>query len=77
MITQAEEKPCVDPEVVKNLHETYAALQDEPKNTLEYKLQSYIDKQYIFDEELRKECPKDDEEILNDVEENSQDIEIL
>ena len=77
MITQAEEKPCVDPEVVRDLHETYAALQDEPKNTLEYKLQSYIDKQYIFDEELRKECPKDDEEILGDDEENFQDIEIM
>ena len=57
MITQAEEKPCVEPEIVKNLHETYKALQDEPKNTLDHKLQYYIDKQYEFDSELRKECP--------------------
>ena len=60
MITQAEEKPCVDSEVVKSLHETYEALQDEPKNTLEHKLQYYIEKQYEFDQELRKECPVQD-----------------
>jgi hypothetical protein len=63
MITQAEEKPCVDPALVKDLHETYAALQDEPKNTLEYKLQYYIEKQYKFDEELRKDCPIEVEEL--------------
>ena len=63
MITQSEEKPCVDPEVVKDLHETYAALQKEPKNTLEYKLQLYIEKQYKFDEELRKDCPIETEEL--------------
>ena len=63
MITQAEEKPCVDSELVRDLHETYAALQDEPKNTLEYRLQSYIEKQYKFDEELRKDCPVEIEEI--------------
>jgi hypothetical protein len=63
MITQSEEKPCVDPDVVKDLHETYAALQKEPKNTLEYKLQLYIEKQYKFDEELRKDCPIETEEL--------------
>jgi hypothetical protein len=63
MITQSEEKPCVDPEVVKDLHETYAALQKVPKNTLEYKLQLYIEKQYKFDEELRKDCPIETEEL--------------
>lgn len=79
MITQAEEKPCVDPEVVKDLHETYAALQDEPKNTLEYKLQSYIEKQYKFDEELRKDCSVEDEEleVPEVVEEISPDAEIM
>ena len=65
MITLSEEKPCVDPEIVKDLHETYAALQDEPKNTLEHRLQYYIEKQYKFDEELRKECPVDVEEVEN------------
>ncbi|MBR7037524.1 hypothetical protein IKI14_06945 [bacterium] len=65
MITQAEEKPCVNPEVVKSLHETYEALLDEPKNTLEYKLQYYIDKQYEFDTELRKECPIQDDEFID------------
>jgi len=79
MITQAEEKPCVDSEVVKDLHETYAALQDEPKNTLEHKLQYYIEKQYKFDEELRKDCPIEDEEleIPEVVEEVSSDAEIM
>jgi len=65
MITQAEEKPCVNPEVVKSLHETYEALLDEPKNTLEHKLQYYIDKQYEFDTELRKECPIQDDEFID------------
>jgi len=79
MITQAEEKPCVDPEVVKDLHETYAALQNEPKNTLDYKLQIYIDKQYKFDEELRKDCSIENEEIEvpEVVEELSPDAEIM
>ena len=45
------------------MHETYAALQKEPKNTLEYKLQLYIEKQYKFDEELRKDCPIETEEL--------------
>ena len=58
-----QEKPCVDQALVKDLHETYAALQDEPKNTLEYKLQYYIEKQYKFDEELRKDCPIEVEEL--------------
>jgi hypothetical protein len=49
MITLSEEKPCIDADVIKDLHETYEALLDEPKNTLEHKLQYYIDKQYEFD----------------------------
>ena len=80
MITQAEEKPCVDPEILKDLHETYVALQAEPKNTLEHKLQYYIDKQYKFDEELRKDCPKEDEQVLEIpevVEELSPEAEIM
>ena len=79
MITQAEEKPCVDPEVVKDLHETYAALQKEPKNTLEHKLQYYVEKQYEFDEELRKDCPIEEEEleVPEVVEELSPDAEIM
>jgi hypothetical protein len=32
------------------------ALQNEPKNTLEHRLQYYIEKQYEFDDELRKDC---------------------
>ena len=72
MITLSEEKPCVNPEVVKDLHETYEALQDEPKNTLEHRLQYYIEKQYKFDEELRKECPVD----VEDLEDSEADEEI-
>ena len=79
MITLSEEKPCVDPEVVKDLHETYTALQKEPKNTLEHQLQYYIEKQYQFDEELRKDCPVEDEklEIPKVVEELSPDAQIM
>ena len=57
LITLSEEKPCIDAEIVSELHETYEKLQDEPKNTLEHTLQYYMDKQYEFDEELKKECP--------------------
>ena len=65
MITLSEEKPCIDPDVVKDLHETYDKLQKEPKNTLEHRLEYYIDKQYEFDGELRKECPVENESIEN------------
>ena len=57
MITLSEEKPCVNPDIVRDLHDTYEKLQDEPKNTLEHRLSYYIEKQYEFDGELRKECP--------------------
>ena len=79
MITQAEEKPCVDPELVEDLHETYEKLQNEPKNTLEHRLQYYIDKQYDFDDELRKECPieQPEIEIPDVVEEISPDAQIM
>jgi len=78
MITQAEEKPCVDPEVINDLHDTYVALQKEPKNTLEHRLQYYIEKQYKFDEKLRKDCPVEDEEEVSEVvEEISSDAEIM
>lgn len=67
MITLSEEKPCVDPEVINDLHATYQALQDEPKNTLEHNLSYYIDKQYEFDAELRKDCDIDSENNQNNV----------
>ena len=79
MITQAEEKPCIDPELVKDLHETYEKLQKEPKNTLEHKLNYYINKQYEFDDKLRKECPIPDEEleVPEVVQEISPDAQIM
>jgi hypothetical protein len=79
MITQAEEKPCVDPEIVKDLHDTYEALQKEPNNTLEHKLQDYIEKQYKFEDELRKTCPIDSgEQVIPEiVEEISPDAQIM
>ena len=60
LITLSEEKPCVDAELVQDLHDTYEALQNEPKNTLEHTLEYYIDKQYEFDEKLKRECPLED-----------------
>lgn len=56
LITLSEEKSCVDHELIVDLHETYEKLQTEPKNTLDHTLWYYIDKQYYFDEWLRKEC---------------------
>ena len=79
MITQAEEKPCVDPEIVKDLHKTYKELQDEPKNTLEHRLQYYIEKQYEFNAELREDCPTetDETEIPELIEEISTESPII
>ena len=62
LITLSEEKPCIDSEIVEDLHKVYNSLVDEPKNTLGRTLQYYIDKQYEFDDELRKECPVIDED---------------
>ena len=63
LITLSEEKPCIDPEIVTDLHETYERLQGEPKNTLEHTLQYYVNKQYEFDDKLRYECPIDNDEL--------------
>lgn len=64
LITLSEEKPCIDPEIVEDLHKTYSSLVDEHKSTLDRTLQYYIDKQYEFDDELRKSCPMDDEQVV-------------
>ncbi|MBO7504924.1 hypothetical protein J6T66_01930 [bacterium] len=64
LITLSEEKPCIDPEVITDLHETYEKLQDEPKNTLEHTLQYYVNKQYEFDDKLREECSINNDELV-------------
>lgn len=56
LITLSEEKPCISRELIEDLQTTYESLQKEPRNSLEHTLQYYIDKQYEFDEELKKEC---------------------
>ena len=77
MITLSEEKPCIDADVVRDLHETYEALQNEPKNNLEQSLPYYINKQYEFDAKLKKDCDdledNIDESIAQDVSEDSDD----
>ena len=79
MITLSEEKPCVDLGGRRIIKKKNTALQKEPKNTLEHQLQYYIEKQYQFDEELRKDCPVEDEklEIPKVVEELSPDAQIM
>ena len=79
MVTLSEEKPCISSDVVKDLHETYEALQKEPKNTLEHRLQYYIDKQYEFDGELKKDCPvqNGDSEISEEVDNIDSELEIM
>ena len=71
LITLSEEKPCIDPEIVEDLHKTYSALVDEHKSTLNRTLQYYIDKQYEFDDELRKSCPIDDNQQVVEMEEET------
>ena len=61
MITLSEEKPCIDSGIILDLHKTYEALQNEPRHTLEHNLQYYVEKQYKFDEELRWDCPVEDD----------------
>ena len=64
LITLSEEKPCIDPEIIEDLHKTYNSLVDEHKSSLNRTLQYYIDKQYEFDGELRKDCPIIDEDQM-------------
>ena len=78
LITLSEEKPCIDSDIVEDLHATYEALQNEPKNTLEHTLEYYIDKQYEFDEELKRECQVvNDTEVSDEVTNISLDTQIM
>lgn len=78
LIMLSEEKPCINPEIVKEIRETYEALLDEPKNTLEHNLYHYIEKQYDFDEVLKIDCPIDSENNIPDyVNEISPNAEIM
>ena len=70
LITLSEEKSCVAPDLVEDLHNTYQNLLKEPKNNLEQSLPHYISKQYEFDAELRKEC---DDSENNAIEENTEE----
>jgi hypothetical protein len=56
LISLSEEKPCIDPQLVQDLHDTYAQLLVEPKSTLSYTLDGYIQKQFDFDRALRVNC---------------------
>ncbi|GHV25634.1 hypothetical protein FACS1894176_04610 [Bacteroidia bacterium] len=56
LISLSEEKPCVDPQLIQELHDTYNQLLTEPKNTLTYTLNDYIQKQMEFDRALRVNC---------------------
>ena len=56
LISLSEEKPCINPQLVQDLHDTYDKLLVEPKNTLVYTLEDYIQKQFDFDRALRVNC---------------------
>ena len=80
LITLSEEKSCLDPKVIEDLHATYKKLLDEPKNSLEHTLPYYINKQYEFDAELKKECDNDnnsdslgEENEISDLEQKTED----
>ena len=59
--------------MINDLHSTYQALQNEPKSSLEYALPYYINKQYEFDTELKKEC--DTSDYIHDVVDDSTDTD--
>ncbi|MBQ7075135.1 hypothetical protein IJM86_09160 [bacterium] len=52
-----------------DLHETYESLLVEPKNNLNYTLEKYLTKAIIFNEEVKKDCTK--EEILDTVQDEN------
>ncbi|MDR0650407.1 MAG: hypothetical protein LBG59_03175 [Candidatus Peribacteria bacterium] len=56
LIALSEEKHCVDPQLIQELHNTYDKLLAEPKSTLSYTLDTYIQKQFEFDQALRIDC---------------------
>ncbi|MDR0282886.1 MAG: hypothetical protein LBI53_06480 [Candidatus Peribacteria bacterium] len=56
LIALSEEKPCVDSQLITDLHDTYEQLLAEPKNTLSHTLDEYIKKQFDFDRALRVDC---------------------
>ena len=56
LISLSEEKPCVEPQLIQELHATYDRLLAEPKHTLSYTLDEYIQKQFDFDKALRVNC---------------------
>ena len=56
LVSLSEEKPCVDSQLIQDLHDTYDRLLAEPKNTLSYTLDGYIQKQFEFDKALRVNC---------------------
>ena len=56
LVSLSEEKPCVDPELIQELHDTYDRLLAEPKSSLSYTLDGYIQKQIDFDRALRVNC---------------------
>jgi len=56
LISLSEEKPCVDPQLIQDLHDAYEQLLLEPKTTLSYTLDGYVQKQFDFDKALRVNC---------------------
>jgi hypothetical protein len=56
LISLSEEKHCVDPQLIQELHDTYDKLLAEPKSTLSHTLDGYIQKQFEFDQALRVDC---------------------
>ena len=56
LIALSEEKPCVDVQLIRDLHATYDSLLAEPKSTLSYTLDGYVQMQFEFDKALRVNC---------------------
>jgi len=69
MITTAEDKGCIDSETLNELRVTYENLLVEPKNNLSHTLESYLSKAILFNEEVKKDCTK--EEILDTVQDEN------
>ena len=56
LIALSDEKPCIDPDIRLHLHKTYDDLVHESFTTLAQTIDEYIEKQVVFDRELRVEC---------------------
>lgn len=56
LVRTAEDKGCLDVDILSDLHETYENFQEEDSKTIKDSLSDYMRKAYKFDAEVKKDC---------------------